>query len=1082
MGGKLFEPTTPGKRCRRVLLAANNTPLINVAARSSKWQDIEIDFVVDTGAAVSILPVDIADNLSIEETPTRLTNADGTPIHVIGETTVEFAIGNFNRSFVWKFVVAHTQQALLGIDFLKYYRLFVDCANNRIIDAETKRSTGTPRFEAINTIILEKPIGPAGPLLEKFPNLTKPRNPLTDKAPKIMVQHAIDTGTHLPRYSRPRRLNEEAENDVREDFNKLLKEGIIRPSKSPWASPLHRVSKPGTNKKRNTGDYRNVNTITTPDRYPVPSLHTVTSKLHGKSVFSKIDLLQAYYQIDMKPEDIPKTAINTPCGLFEFIKMPFGLKNAGSTFQRYMDTLFRETPNIFVYFDDILIFSEDEESHAKDVEEVLRILDENNLKISVEKCSFFKDKIDFLGYEISRKGMKPTEEKRKYILEFPEPTDAKSLRRFLGLVNFYRRLVKDFTQKVLPLSELMRLNQKAKHLQLTENEKRSFSLIKEELAMLASLTHPSNELTQYQLVTDSSKHAVGAVLHQMIEGEAVPIGFFSKKLSIAEQKYSAFDRELLAAYRAVLHFRPFIECRTVTMFTDHKPLVSAFKSQNPAKSDRQQRHLTIIAEYIGDLQHIKGDQNIVADCLSRPVPINAIAVDTCDLQGLARLQVGDEETEHWKKEKQLKAFKMSNEATLWCDVSTPIPRPFVPKEARRAIFEEWHTPSHPGATSTVNLIKTRYYWLKIKAEICEWCKTCEACQRAKITRHTRSEVSDFKLSGDRFEIVHIDIVGPLPIAYEYNDSYSSKFRYLLTCIDRATRWTEAIPIADVAASTVAVAFMEIWITRFGVPSYVVTDRGSQFEAELFSELSRLTGFHRIRTTAYHPQSNGMIERAHRTIKTALKTKDESWIRALPMVLLGIRMTPNESGYAPFTAVTGSYINIPRIITSKEEQPNGELDDNTIKNIIRIMKNINFHEMSQGIHHGKPKSYVPKELQNCAYVWVRIDRVRKPLEAPYSGPFKVIKRGNKIFTIIGAANKEQNVSIDRLKPAQIATKPPQNTTLNNNTQQETQTIQNNLSEPIGSDAGAKRNENVLAQQTRSGRKVRFNRDKDMVFLY
>ena len=1071
-----------GKRHRRVLLAANNTPLISIAACSPIWG--KMDFIIDTGAAVSILPICLAEKLVLEETPTRLTNANGTPISVAGETSVEFSIRSLNRSFSWKFIVCHTQHALIGIDFLNFYGLMIDCGNNSIIDSETKRTTGTTVFGPINTVVLEKIDGPAGAILEKYPNLTKPRNPLIDKPINNPVQHCIDTGSHLPVYSRPRRLNEENEKEAKEDFKTMMKNGIIRPSKSPWASPLHRV--PKGEGKRNTGDYRNLNNVTTPDRYPVPSIYAVTSKLRGKKVYSKIDLMAAYHQIDMRPEDIPKTAINTPFGLFEYLKMPYGLKGAGSTFQRYMDNIFRDIDYIFVYFDDILIFSDDEESHKRDLENVLKILDEHNLKISTHKCDFFKDSVNFLGYEISQHGMKPTEEKRKHILNFPEPNDAKSLRSFLGLINFYRRLIKDFAEKILPLTELMRLNQKAKELKFNEKEREAFQNIKNELANLSTLVHPCNRTTQYQLITDSSNYAVGAVLHQMIEGEPVPIGFFSKKLSAPEQKYSAFDRELVAAYRAVLYFRPFIEGRDVTVFTDHKPLVSAFKSPNQAKSDRQQRHLTIIAEYINDISHIKGAQNVVADCLSRPV--NAVTLDTYDLPGLARLQINDSETKKARTDNQLREFKLDNDLSLWCDISTGIPRPFVPKEVRRAIFEELHSTNHPGINSTLKLIKDRYYWPRMNLEIREWCKTCIPCQKSKITRHTKSDVSHFKITGDRFEIVHIDIVGPLPVTYEYNNAYSSQKRYILTCIDRATRWPEAIPIDNVEASTIAVAFMESWITRFGVPLYVITDRGSQFEAELFSELSKLTGFHRIRTTAYHAQSNGMLERIHRTIKTALKAKEITWIRALPMILFGLRMTPNENGYSPFTAVTGSYMNIPRILTGKDENPSGELNETQIKELIRCMRSINFQELSQGIHHGKAKSYVPKELQTCTHVWVRIDRVRKPLEAPYNGPFKVIKRDDKVFTILNQKQQESNVSIDRLKPAFIRV--PITTEGERTQENRPQTTipenyertQENCPQTTTQDNFNGTNENTNQRKTRSGRKVTFQGNPDMVYLY
>ena len=192
----------------------------------------------------------------------------------------------------------------------------------------------------------------------------------------------------------------------------------------------------------------------------------------------------------------------------------------------------------------------------------------------------------------------------------------------------------------------------------------------------------------------------------------------------------------------------------------------------------------------------------------------------------------------------------------------------------------------------------------------EWCTECDSCQQSKVQRHTKSETVPFQLTSTRFETVHIDIVGPLPPVKPHNSPYISPYKYLLTCIDRATRWIEAIPLIEITAPAIATAFLNIWISRFGVPLHVVTDRGSQFEAELFKELSVIIGFDRLRTTSYPPQTNGMIERAHRYIKTAIMARKQAWIDALPIVLLGIRSIPNESGFSPFTALTGSDLLLP----------------------------------------------------------------------------------------------------------------------------------------------------------------------------
>ena len=192
-----------------------------------------------------------------------------------------------------------------------------------------------------------------------------------------------------------------------------------------------------------------------------------------------------------------------------------------------------------------------------------------------------------------------------------------------------------------------------------------------------------------------------------------------------------------------------------------------------------------------------------------------------------------------------------------------------------------------------------------------WAIDCLQCQQHKISRHTKTETTPFSLPSGRFEIVHIDIIGPLPSTTTYDDVYTSPARYVLTCIDRATGWVEATPLQNTSASTIAIAFLNTWIFRFGVPLHVVTDRGSQFESELFRDLSTIIGFYRLCTTAYHPQTNGIIERLHRTLKTAIMARKQSWLEALPIVLLGIRNMPNDQGFSPVAAVTGTQLLLPK---------------------------------------------------------------------------------------------------------------------------------------------------------------------------
>lgn len=968
-------------------------------------------FVIDTGASLSIIPFKYTNGIVIEPSPVSISSCTGDGITCYGQARLEIQIPGLSRSFMWTFVVADVVFPLLGFDFLENFGLLIDCKARQIIDSTTKRKVNVPLSPSSNNILINQIQLPSdiNVLLNKYPYITSPHD--NKDAVYCGVYHRIETGSNPPVFAKTRQLSEEKFKAAQEGFRALQSSGIIAPSESEWSSPLHLVPK-SNGEYRPCGDYRALNSITKTDRYPIPNINSFSSKLANKTCFSKIDLTSAYHQIKLHPDDIPKTAITTPFGLFEFHYMPFGLRNAAATFQRAMDKMFSNIKCVFIYLDDILVFSDDEESHLKDLESVFEILNKYNLKVSISKCIFRVKELDFLGFNVCANGLRPTAQKISELSEFPYPTDSKSLRRFLGMIGFYRKLVPKFASIVLPLTECIRMKPNHKSLELTDPEKQSFDEIKKVLSDLKALAHIQTGYTHFQLVTDSSQYAVGAALHQMVNDQPIPVGFFSKKLSQAQRKYSTFDRELLASYLAVLHFRHQIEGRYVLLLTDHKPLCSAFKSVNPAKSDRQQRHLSLLTEYLADVSYIKGSQNIVADCLSRPA--NAVTLDVCDLPEIADVQSSDEETRKYSD--RLKSFQLlSSDKRILCDTSTPFPRPFVPASLRMSLFNSLHSLSHPGIKSTLKLLKSRYFWPDMDRSIRKWCRECMSCQQSKIHRHTKSAVSNFDIPSSRFQTVHIDIVGPLPLVQNPSDPYISPYKYLLTCIDRATRWIEVHPLADITAQTVAYSFVNVWISRFGVPLHVITDRGSQFESEMFEELSSVVGFHRLRTTAYHPQSNGMIERTHRTIKAALMARKENWLQALPIILLGIRNVPNENGISPFSAVTGTSLLLPKLMVDENSANTSDLNTSAIKDLAKEMSKLDVSDLASGKCHSLPKTFIPKDLKTCDKVWLRVDRLRKSLEAPYSGPYKVIKRMPKHFQIQLSDDVHSCVSIDRLKP-------------------------------------------------------------------
>lgn len=830
-------------------------------------------------------------------------------------------------------------------------------------------------------------------------------------SPKHNVEHYIETSGQ-PIYARARPLPPHRTPAVRKEFENMMQQGLCRPSKSPWASPLHVVPKKN-GELRVCGDYRRLNSVTKPDRYPIPRLRDFTQQLSGKKIFSNLDLNRAYQQIQVAQSDIEKTAIITPFGLYEFPRMCPGLRNAGQTFQRFIHEVLRGLDYAFPFVDDVLLASDNEEQHRTHLRTILKRFEDYGITINPSKCTFGQPEVKFLGYTVNENGIKPPQEKISAIIQYPKPTTVEELRRFLGMINYYRENIPNAASIQAPLNAYLHGAKKRDKtaIQWCDDGIQAFEKCKRSIQNAAFLAHPHHSVP-IALMCDASNSCAGAVLQQYVNNSWQPLGYFSKKFSEAQIKYSTYDRELLAIFMATKHFRKTFEGRPLIIYTDHKPLTYAFTKLNNsnAETPRRTRQILFISEFTTDIRHISGADNVVADALSR---IDAIATPSpIDYEQLSDAQVRDDTVTELLQQQNVQLKKVSLPTTnkpIFCECSTSNIRPYLPEDFRYAAYNAVHGISHPGARATRNLIAERYFWPSMNADIGKWTKTCIPCQRAKIQRHTASAISSFPPTADRFTHTHIDIVGPLPTSPHGH-------RYLVTMVDRSTRWPEAIPVEEISAETVARCVYENWITRHGCPAIITTDQGRQFESHLFVALTKLTGAKKIRTTPYHPQSNGLVERWHRTMKTALKARLQTtsqWIEELPTILLGLRAAARtDTGVSAAQLTYGRNLRLPGDFFIPSTA-----DDITDYNYVeRLRKTIQDLKPVPAKPHSSSRTiFVHPDMKTCEQVFVRVDAVQKPLHPPYDGPFRVLSRNDKTFTL-QLPGRQSTISIDRLKPA------------------------------------------------------------------
>ena len=392
----------------------------------------------------------------------------------------------------------------------------------------------------------------------------------------------------------------------------MLEMGVVRPSTSPYASPIVMVKKKdGSN--RVCVDFRKLNKITEVDPEPMTTAEDLFRRLSGKKYLSKIDLTKGYWQIPVAPEDVHKTAFVTPDGQYEFTRMPFGMVNSGATLVRGLRKIVEGMPGVGSYIDDIVIYSDSWEDHIKTLKELFGRLRKARITARPTKCLLGASRMEFLGHQVGGDVITPSRDNLEKVRNTPRPTTKKQVRSFLGLVGYYRDHIPAFAEISAPLTDLLKKG-KAEHIQWSEAQERAYSLLKEYLLQEPVLKLP--DLSKpFVLRTDASGVGVAAVLLQENDGKLYPVGYASKKLNLTEARYPIIEKECLAVVWGIKRFKLYLAGRRFTLQTDHKPL--KYLKDASYQNDRVFRWAVAVQEYSFRVEDIPGRENIGADFLSR---------------------------------------------------------------------------------------------------------------------------------------------------------------------------------------------------------------------------------------------------------------------------------------------------------------------------------------------------------------------------------------------------------------------------------------------------------------------------------
>ena len=880
--------------------------------------------VIDSGAARSLVSAQFAAacGLVSQRSPTvRLVSASKAPIPVKGELSTSLEAKGLEFPVDLIIVEDLVCNMLLGRDFMQRHHVVLDLNGNRLQLRHSKQKRmnlpycvqhqhtsaieGVCSTEQSESLPFEQRAKWAA-LREEFSSCfaeSSSQYALADVEPMEIRL----VGDPKPIRRRPYRLSQPEREAVDKQVKEWLEAGIIRPSKSQWAFPCKVVPK-GENEWRMVVDFSQLGNVTADDAFPAPYASSIFDRFAGCKVFSVCDLQHAYLQVPVAEESQHLLSFVTEDEQYEFCRVPFGFKNSGAALQRALADTLRGIKGLHGYADDWMIATPTWDQHWIVMKTFLERIKQSGFLLKPSKCQIGQERVKFLGREVSGKGVHLSDSGVQTVLSIPTPTCTAELRVFLGGFQWFSPFIPQFAELCAPLNKL---RSEKSPWSWGEEQQQAFEKLRKSLTEAPVLRHPDFS-KPFTVETDASGVAVGAVLMQ----EGHPVAYAGRCLKPAERQIGITALELTAVVFAIEHWHVYLHGRPFTLVTDHKSLEWLRGSKN--LSGKLAQWALLLQEYNFKVVHRPGLKHGLSDTISR-LAVGAVEVAPVfeDLNGIIAAQASDPEcsrcirilkgAKDGERGEVVRQFIIDPDGVLCLLVSKyqrPYFRPWIPASMVPMILKRLHDESgHLGVGATQRKASQSFHWPSMTADVKEYVAACPACQGSKGPAPSR-QIKQGTVTGSSFnDMVALDLFSGLMQA-------PGGYNHILVIMDYFTRFAVAVPMRTKTAVEVMTAYQSNWVGIFGPPNHLLSDQGPEFTSDIFKGTVASGGTKKEWTTPYHPQTDGLVERFNRTLKSMLAAScngdEASWTSHLAKCVVGYNATPNEvTNVSPYYCVFAS---------------------------------------------------------------------------------------------------------------------------------------------------------------------------------